>query len=210
MTSTGSDAAQSEARSRRTPQQRRSSEKVERILAAAESLLNERHPDEVTVKLITERAEVAAPTFYGYFRDRDDVVTTLETRFIEQAGAVMDGIAARGPYLDWRDAMRTIYDTFVVWFRDHPAFRVLFYSTPLAEDIYTEDRRGNEEIADVFRRLIESHTGPTDVPGHVFQFAVDLTERVLAHGFAEQADGDPQRLGEGLVAVTAYLATYLD
>ena len=195
---------------RRQPQQRRSSEKVERILEATELLLEKKRPDEITVKLITERAAVAAPTFYGYFKDRDAVIRTLEMRYIAQAQDVFAAILAGPGFASWREAVRAVFEAYVEWFRTHAAFRLLWYSGRLEDDVYAADRRGNAELALHFRGLLERNGRAAAVPDLVYSFAVDLIEKLLAYGFEEQPDGDPDRLEQGLLAVTAYLGTYLD
>lgn len=61
----------------RAPQQARSRDKLDRILVAAEALLDEKHFDEVTVAQIAKRARVSVGLFYTRFDDKDALLSAL-------------------------------------------------------------------------------------------------------------------------------------
>lgn len=57
----------------------------ESLLNAAAALFAERGFSETTVDQIADRAEVSKVTFYGYFKAKEELLTALHNRVLEQA-----------------------------------------------------------------------------------------------------------------------------
>lgn len=66
---------------RREPRQRRSRERVERILTAAAELLVHGGPDALRPTHVAERAKVPVGSVYMYFDDRDGLLAVLVERY---------------------------------------------------------------------------------------------------------------------------------
>jgi TetR/AcrR family transcriptional regulator, ethionamide resistance regulator len=82
-----------EARTRR----RRSPEEARReILDAAERIVRERPPDELTVTRVMEGTTLTRNAFYAYFRDRYDLIARLVQRLRADADAGMAAYVAAG------------------------------------------------------------------------------------------------------------------
>lgn len=71
----------------RPPQQARSQQTLERLLDAAEALIDEGGLDSATVAQIAKRAGSSVGSFYARFADRDALVHCVFERFHEQAMA---------------------------------------------------------------------------------------------------------------------------
>src|ERR1051325_4535414 len=69
---------------RRQPVQQRSAKRVERMLEACASLIEEVGYDGVTTTLIAERAGVAVGSLYQFFPDKRAVVRELTRRNLER------------------------------------------------------------------------------------------------------------------------------
>ena len=61
-----------------------------RLLGAARELFGEQGVGETRIGEITERADVAAGSFYNHFADKDAIVTTLLSEIAEEQGARVD------------------------------------------------------------------------------------------------------------------------
>ncbi len=85
----------------RKPHQDRSRRTLERLLDAAESLLQERGFDNVTVAEIARQAGSSVGAFYARFRDKNGLLHHLHERFCDEAMATAD--AALAP-AEWADA----------------------------------------------------------------------------------------------------------
>ncbi|MCF2947380.1 TetR/AcrR family transcriptional regulator [Paraglaciecola aquimarina] len=69
---------------RRIPKQKRSIEKVERILDAAALLMKEVGADNITTHLVAKRAEIAVGSLYQFFPNIDTVKIALIERVMKQ------------------------------------------------------------------------------------------------------------------------------
>lgn len=74
----------------RPPRQARSQETLDRILDAAESLVQEKGFDDTPVSEIVSRAGSSVGAFYSRFPDKDALLHALYERYFEQAMATAD------------------------------------------------------------------------------------------------------------------------
>ena len=72
---------------RPAPVQRRGIERVQAILDAAESLLEEQGYESATLKAISERAGIPIASVYHYFADRHQVDAELVQRHLSELDA---------------------------------------------------------------------------------------------------------------------------
>jgi TetR/AcrR family transcriptional regulator, ethionamide resistance regulator len=94
--------------SKQAPRRRRAPEEAEReILDAAERIVRERPPDELTVSSVMAETTLTRNAFYAYFRDRYDLIARLVERLRVEADARMEAFANAGgdPVTAGRDAL---------------------------------------------------------------------------------------------------------
>jgi AcrR family transcriptional regulator len=131
-------------RRRRTPE-----EAEGEIVAAAEALLRERPFRELTVDEVMRRTELSRPSFYVYFRDRNQLIL----RVVEHIGAEMRTMSQRwytgagdGPALA-REAMEGIVE---VYGEHGPVLRAL-----------SEAAANDPEVEHVYSGLVQSFVDAT-------------------------------------------------
>src|SRR3981081_3598921 len=73
-----------QAAARRSPVQRRSRERVERILDAAAGLVADHGVAELTTRAIAARADVPVASIYQYYADKDEIVLALVERDVDE------------------------------------------------------------------------------------------------------------------------------
>jgi len=83
------------------PQQARSQETLDRILAAAEALIADKGFEDTTISEIVRQADSSVGAFYARFEDKHALLHAISGRFVEQAMATTD--SALDP-ARWRDA----------------------------------------------------------------------------------------------------------
>jgi AcrR family transcriptional regulator len=76
----------------RPPLQARSAKTLERLLDAAEALLDHGGPDAITVAEVARRAESSVGAFYARFKDKEGLVQSVLERFNEQALATAEAV----------------------------------------------------------------------------------------------------------------------
>ena len=77
----GGSKANASAPRIKTPVQKRSRERVDRILLSTARLLASRDPKEVSIRAIATEAEVSPGTIYQFFRDKEAIFEALSERF---------------------------------------------------------------------------------------------------------------------------------
>jgi AcrR family transcriptional regulator len=187
--------------SRREPVQRRSALRVERMLDAAATLLDEVGPEALTTSAIAARAGVSVGSLYQFFPDKHAVVESLARRAFERFTARMAGIAAA----DWRDTVDAVIDAFVAFSRDEPGFLVVSFGGPIGVHALDPQDDNNAVVAAALGQVVDDLGLATDT----LRLAVEIGDALLALAFRRDRHGDPELVAEAKIAVKAYLTAKL-
>lgn len=90
-------------------------ERQQAILATAESLLEQRPLQEISVDDLARGAGISRPSFYFYFASKDAVFLALVDRLVEKADTGRAGLLERlheDPAARWREGLQVFYETF--------------------------------------------------------------------------------------------------
>ncbi|WP_327089933.1 TetR/AcrR family transcriptional regulator [Nonomuraea sp. NBC_01738] len=206
---------------RRRPAQRRSVERVERMLDECAVLLDQVGYEALTTKEVARRAEVPIGTFYQFFPDKQGLVRALALRNLE---AFLQRVTERieAAVLEhWTDLVDLAIDEFVAMKRSTPGFAVLDFGEVLAApggpaiegtshtlDAATEN---NVIVADRLRALTVDllDAPPGEGLDRALLVAVEATDAVLKLAFRKRADGDPELIAECKQLVRRYLSDHL-
>ncbi|WP_049571345.1 TetR family transcriptional regulator [Nonomuraea sp. SBT364] len=206
---------------RRRPAQRRSAERVERMLDECAHLLDEVGYDAVTTKEVARRAEVPIGTFYQFFPDKQGLVRALALRNLEAfLGRVTERIA-EADLSHWTDLVELAIDEFVAMKRTTPGFGVVDFGEALTAPggpavdgtNHTLDAalENNAIVADRLRALTVDLLDAPRGPGldRALLVAVEATDAVLKLAFRAHPDGDPDLIAECKQLARRYLADHL-
>lgn len=163
----------------RPPQQTRSQETLDKILDAAEHVLDEKSFTEATLAEIMERAGVTVGAFYRRFPDKDALLHLLDERFFEElrqhAETILDGQrwgnAPVAPIL--HELARVAVD---VYRARRGLLRSLFLRARVDPVIQSSARQVNAVFYDRLRALLLA-------PGRREQVRHPDPERAVALGF---------------------------
>ncbi|MEU7910244.1 TetR family transcriptional regulator [Microbispora bryophytorum] len=206
---------------RRQPSQRRSQERVERMLDECALLLDEVGYAALTTKEVARRAEVPIGTFYQFFTDKQSLVRALALRNLE---AYLDRITSRlaaEPLSDWTGVVDLVVDEFVRMKRSTPGFGVVDFGEVLAtpggpalpgtQRMLDEALENNVVVADRLRSLIVDLLGvaPGEGLSRAFVVAVEAADAVLKLAFRAHPGGDPDLIAECKRLVRRYLSDHL-
>ena len=143
---------------RRAPTQKRSRERVERMLAAASALIAEHGSDAMKMGDVAEKAGVSIGSLYQYFPDKAAIIRTLAERYnalgrecIETELAKVKDAAGLGR------AFGRLVDTYYHLFLTEPVMRDIWSGTQadkqLREIELAESRANGALLAAVLMRL---------------------------------------------------------
>jgi AcrR family transcriptional regulator len=144
--------------SRRSPTQRRSRERVERLLAVATKLIAENGSDALRMSDVAARAGVSIGSLYQYFPDKAAIIRTLAERFNAQGRACVEPELAKvQTEADLQTALAFSLDGYYQMFLDNPVIQDIWSGTQADKtlhDIALADVRDHGQmLLDVLTRL---------------------------------------------------------
>ena len=202
----GSAAEASGQAPRGQPQQARSRDKLNRILAATAELLQEVRYDELGTRLIAERAGVSVGTLYRFFPDKDSIARALLLGWLDDAAGFF-GWAPDGEVPDSPGALLDhLVDSYAEFFRREPGFRNAFYHAPRSPELEQAQRQNDHDIASRLHNLLTAGYGLSD-PGLATRclIAVQVTDHLLGLAFRDEPGGDAAVVEETKLLLRRYL-----
>ncbi|QLL07648.1 TetR/AcrR family transcriptional regulator [Mycobacterium vicinigordonae] len=188
--------------------QRRGVERVQAILDAAETLLAEQGYDAATLKAIGEHAGIPTASLYHYFPDRHQVDAALVQRHLRELDAKISASVNSAEVRTLREAIDTVVDPYLAYFREHPDFIQLWFvgrSPTLNELALKFDELQAEQF---WSHLVDKNLVRPDTPQLVVQLAFEAGNRLFDVAFRRSATGDDATMAEVRRLLTSYLETY--
>jgi AcrR family transcriptional regulator len=188
---------------RSEPQQTRSRDKLDRILAAAAGLLAELPYQEVSTRLIAERAGVSVGSLYRYFPDRDSIAEALLAGWLKD---LMNTFRQSDPPSQAGSFVEQAIDTYAEGFRCVPGFRQVFYAAPRSRELERQQRKSDDDLADLLYDVLTARYGlPADGLAARCLVAVRVADHLVGLAFRDEPDGDHRLLGEAKTMICRYL-----
>ena len=143
---------------RREPNQHRSRERVERILAAASALIAEKGSDAMRMGEVAAKAGVSIGSLYQYFPDKAAIILRLAERYNAAGRAcIAAALATPRSMKELRAAFMGLVDTYYALFLAEPVMRDIWSGTQADKalrEIELADSRANGAIlAEALARL---------------------------------------------------------
>ena len=178
------------------------------LLQAARSLLHQREMDEITLPMISERAEIPASSTYHFFSD-------IRVLYKDLARTIADEMSLLEPdpiqFSQWRDCVAAFMQASASYFNSDAAARQLLLGPKTAPDIKQaacyEDRRFGVVLHSVLNKSY--HLPQIHDPILTCFFAIQIADTffslsVLEHGFITG-----EMVEQATIGSTSYLANYL-
>ncbi|MGW5125172.1 TetR family transcriptional regulator [Streptomyces sp. NPDC004069] len=201
---------------RRAPVQRRSAERLARILDACADLLDEVGYEELTTRAVAVRAGVPIGSVYRFFGNKREMVDALAQRNLDrytervterlrkagEAGETGDG--------GWRAAMDAVLDEYLAMKRTAPGFSLVDFGNQIP--VGARCAEPNHRVADRLTDLLSGHLRrpPDDDLRRTFLIAVETADTLVQLAFRVDAQGDERIIEEMRRMLRAYLARVLD
>ncbi len=196
---------------RRAPMQRRSVERVQRMLDAAQQLVAESGYDALTTTLIAERADVSIGSLYQFFPDKQAVVRAVALRNLERFSERLGEMVAGQQFADWWDVVSAVIDEYVAMHHEVPGFRTIRFGDVADLHLLDPERDNDTVVADRFVELIQSlvDVDPTTDVRLDMVIAVKIADSLTRFAFERDPAGDPAVLEETKRVVRGHLTRKL-
>ena len=199
---------------RRAPVQRRSAERLTRILDACADLLDEVGYDALSTRGVAQRAGVPIGSVYRFFGNKRAMADALAQRNLDrytervterlrEAG----GDAGRG---GWRTAMDAVLDEYLAMKRTAPGFSLVDFGNQIP--VGARHAEPNHRVADRLTELLSGYLSrePDDDLRRTFLIAVETADTLVHLAFRMAPEGDERIIQEARELLRAYLARVLD
>jgi AcrR family transcriptional regulator len=201
---------------RRAPVQRRSAERLARILDACADLLDEVGYDDLSTRAVAQRAGVPIGSVYRFFGNKRQMVDALAQRNLEHyAERVLErlreaGAAAGAGGGGWRAVLDVVLDEYLAMKRTEPGFSLVDFGNQIP--VGARDAEPNHRVADRLTDLLAGHLGrePDEDLRRTFLVAVETADTLVHLAFRVSPQGDEKIIDEMRELLRAYLSRSLD
>lgn len=194
---------------RRAPVQRRSAERLTRILDACADLLDEVGYDDLSTRAVAQRAGVPIGSVYRFFGNKRQMADALAQRNLERFTArVTERLEETGDG-GWRAAMDVVLDEYLAMKRTAPGFSLVDFGNQIPVGTRSEP---NHRVADRLTELLSGYLDrePDDDLRRTFLIAVETADTLVHLAFRMAPEGDERIIEEAREMLRAYLARVLD
>lgn len=194
---------------RRAPVQRRSAERLTRILDACADLLDEVGYDDLSTRAVAQRAGVPIGSVYRFFGNKRQMADALAQRNLERYTARvterLEGAGGGG----WRVAMDAVLDEYIAMKRTAPGFSLVDFGNQIPVGTRGEP---NHRVADRLTELLSGYLDrePDEDLRRTFLVSVETADTLVHLAFRVAPEGDDRILEEARQLLRAYLARVLD
>ncbi|WP_221351274.1 TetR/AcrR family transcriptional regulator [Streptomyces beigongshangae] len=196
---------------RRAPVQRRSAERLTRILDACAELLDEVGYDALSTRAVASRAGVPIGSVYRFFGNKRAMADALAQRNLDvYTDRVTHRLRGTGDGAGWRVAMDAVLDEYLAMKRTAPGFTLVDFGNQIP--VGTRDAEPNTRVADRLTEMLSGHLGraPDDDLRRIFLIAVEAADTLVQLAFRLDPSGDERVVEETRELLRAYLSRALD
>ncbi|CAL9399330.1 MULTISPECIES: TetR/AcrR family transcriptional regulator [Streptomyces] len=195
---------------RRAPVQRRSAERLTRILDACADLLDEVGYDALSTRAVAERAGVPIGSVYRFFGNKRQMADALAQRNLERySERVTERLREAGDG-GWREAMDAVLDEYLEMKRTAPGFSLVDFGNQIP--VGARHAEPNHRVAERLTELLSGYLDrePDEDLRRVFLIAVETADTLVHLAFRVAPEGDQKIIDEARELLRSYLARALD
>ncbi len=199
---------------RRAPVQRRSAERLTRILDACADLLDEVGYDDLSTRAVAQRAgvpigSVPIGSVYRFFGNKREMADALAQRNLERYTARVTERLKESGDGGWQVAMDAVLDEYLAMKRTAPGFSLVDFGNQIPVGTRGEP---NHRVADRLTELLSGYLDrePDDDLRRTFLIAVETADTLVHLAFRMAPEGDERIIEEAREMLRAYLARVLD
>ena len=179
------------------------------LLDAAASLIIEKSLDAVTMEGVAARAGVSKALPYRFFTNRDQILD----RLIERELAILDHHIGKAEESFRPRTVREFVDQqldfYLAYFEARPAAVHLWFHGRMSDTVVTQVQQRNREAGERLHALCVA-SGLGDTPDPLpFVVMVELGDRIFDVAFRHGVHADRDILGQGKIALAAYMESVL-
>ena len=186
------------------PKQQRSQDRINKILQAAESILEHESTDALTIAKISEMAGLKRTSTYKFFETPDDIKLGLIQIYIKKCNQALIANLQINSNADYAACLKDSVDIIIEFFKANPGAQKLILENNVTPPVLSSELH---KIADSILKHVEGSIGLPNMfnkPG-VFLVITQIIFSILSLNTKENAELTDVGLNEAVRATNAYL-----
>ncbi|WP_162628734.1 TetR/AcrR family transcriptional regulator [Marinobacter bohaiensis] len=169
----------------RKPSQERSRQRVAQMMAAAEALLLENGPEQLSIPEVAKASGLSRSSVYQFFPSKYALLLALTARHLDtvaqQLARLLDLVGDVSVDDMLGSALRVVAD----YYNEHRAARILILGGPMSREGFQSLEFNHQDIGKHLRYWLERHQPDVRPPTEpdVMTLAVDIGAACLRHGY---------------------------
>jgi AcrR family transcriptional regulator len=192
------------------PKEPKGAQRIELILDATASLIDEVGYGALSIRLIAARCDMSGPGVYRYFEDLTSIARALASRnasrFFERvAELLIDGD------IEWQSALSTVVEAYCDLLRHEPGFRWLRLGDSVDRFLVSDERTNRRVVAEFTAALFVERFEVDyrdDLVENV-EVLVEIADALLARAFQSDPNGDQYFIDACTQIIVEFLTAYL-
>jgi len=194
--------------SRQAPVQRRSRERLELILAAAEELLAQGGVEALTTRSLAAHTGIPVASIYRYFDNRDAIIAAYLDRELQEIEAAQTAALLALDRLTFRTISEASALAHMRHHQQHPEGVPVWFGGRLNAAVVERVRTLDARLAASFQAAVRSSGMLEGVPDFVAELLVRLFDRMFEFVFL--AERTPAEQEEIVLAYVDMISTYME
>ena len=186
------------------PKQKRSQDRINKILQTAESILEHEPTDALTIAKISEMAGLKRTSTYKFFETPDDIKLGLIQIYIKNCNQALITNLQINSNADYAACLKDSVDIMIEFFRANPGAQKLILENNVTPPVLSSELH---KIADSILKHVEGSVGLPNMfnkPG-VFLVITQIIFSILSLNTKENGELTDVGLNEAVRATNAYL-----
>ena len=186
------------------PKQQRSQDRINKILQAAESILEHESTDALTIAKISEMAGLKRTSTYKFFETPDDIKLGLIQIYIKKCNQALIANLQINSNADYAACLKDSVNIMIVFFRTNPGAQKLILENNVTPPVLSSELH---KIAGSILKHVEGSIGLPNMfnkPG-VFLVITQIIFSILSLNTKEDGELTDVGLNEAVRATNAYL-----
>ena len=121
------------------PKQKRSIERIKKILDASDALLDQRNIDSLTIAKISEFADLKRTSTYKFFETPDDIKHALIKRYLENCNKHLKKNISSNSEVDYSLCLKECVSSIIEFFNDNLGAQKLILENTVSPPILSTD-----------------------------------------------------------------------
>ncbi|EMJ98226.1 TetR/AcrR family transcriptional regulator [Leptospira alstonii] len=196
---------------RKEPSQKRSIDRVQKILDIVAELLEKHGAEAITTNMIALEAGIPIGSLYQYFPNKRAVLNAVGQRHLERINLMLFEIFQSNlSRKSWENLIDSVIDSFANFYLTEPGFAPLWSSMKQDPELIEIDRENNLKISQNVSMILSQFNVDPAENRIISRIIVEVTDAILNRWIREQKDKEfsDRMIIELKIILKSYLTRY--